>query len=408
MWRSTGDCASLLPGGDMSSRGFLYKDKSLLQVPELNRIQISRIYNLKNESDKHEFLEILFKQSSITEDFVDIEEIIDYLVDVLDEEWLTIYSGGSVAVKIGEKQSHSLSFLSDVIPLGRALLSLRDLDNHDRLIMKLHVKTFERLSTILEVKVASRYKVLGYLIELEPMANKKKYSDLKVKYNDEWIYFECKKENLSESKYFLQYNSYVEEINNTLKLMFETKLINEYRIDIFFYRRIPRKNLQFLYNKIRQCFENGTYNKWFEIEHGKFAINTRQTLVEIPPMHIAQSIMIVGTTPTMVHMKNSIIQVIYNPFGNKELQKIRRIIREANKQIPRNKRGVIILEVNHTEVIVKVAEEKLRVRGYEHIIAILLLGNGAWSIRNNMHADIPLDFLKIAAGSEKNQYAHTS
>jgi hypothetical protein len=46
--------------------------------------------------------------------------------------------------------------------------------------------------------------------------------------------------------------------------------------------------------------------------------------------------------------------------------------------------------------MLKIAEEKLREPRYEQVIAILITGNGAWSVPNTRHQSFPLDFLKIA------------
>ncbi len=89
--------------------------------------------------------------------------------------------------------------------------------------------------------------------------------------------------------------------------------------------------------------------------------------------------------------------MIYKPFGIKELQKVRRIIREANDQIPTMSRGVIILETLHPSRMLTVAQEKLNIPRYVHIIAILVTGYEAWLVPNLQHLDIPSSFLKIGA-----------
>ena len=62
--------------------------------------------------------------------------------------------------------------------------------------------------TILEALSAARFQMAGYAIELEPPLKTGKVSDFRVKYFDEWIYFECKKENMSKSKYYERYQKY--------------------------------------------------------------------------------------------------------------------------------------------------------------------------------------------------------
>lgn len=125
--------------------------------------------------------------------------------------------------------------------------------------------------------------------------------------------------------------------------------------------------------------------------------------MELPPLHVRHFMMKVGTTPTKASEENARIQVIYNPFGSKELQKVRHTIREANDQLPRASRGVIILETRHAERIVRIAEEKLRELRHRQVIAILVTGSEAWSLPNAIHQDFSLDFLKIAVLPESTE-----
>jgi hypothetical protein len=104
----------------------------------------------------------------------------------------------------------------------------------------------------------------------------------------------------------------------------------------------------------------------------------------------------VGTTPTQLSETNAHIQVVYDPYGSKELQKIRRLIREAKDQLPTNMRSIIVLETAHTKRMVNIAEEKLKQSGYENVITVLVTGNGAWSVPNPLQSNFPLEFVRTA------------
>jgi len=67
------------------------------------------------------------------------------------------------------------------------------------------------------------------------------------------------------------------------------------------------------------------------------------------------------------------------------------------KQIPSNSRGIIIFDVTHTKEMVDIVQEKISQNEYSHIICVLLVGNGAWSVPTGFHKGFPLDFVAIPA-----------
>lgn len=357
---------------------------------------IDKKYNLGKKGERLEFLS---KYTQYIESLMSCEEcdrILEFLYEQLGEEWTTVYSLGTVSVRTGPKMSHGLDFFKKVLPFSQAFHELRNLNGFERLINKLKIPSFEKESTILEVLSAARFQMAGFEIELEPPLKTGRVSDFRVKYFDEWIYFECKKENMSKSKYYERYQKYVNQVMNDITKVHKISIKEGYRIDILFYKRLPQRHLPELYDKIKDHLDNSKYNRWFEMDGLKFAINTRDTYVDEPKLLVHVSQMTVSDKPTKLSYENAHIQIFYNPFGIREIQKIRRIIKEAKNQLPRKSKGVIILEINHTEKMVKLAEEKINQPGYEHIIAILVVGNGAWAVPNPNYQYYPLDFLKIA------------
>jgi len=357
---------------------------------------IDKNYHL---GDKEERADFYSKYSQHIESLMSVkecEEILDFLFDYLGEEWITVYSLGDVNVKVAPKRSIGMNFFEKLLPFGLALWELKSLEGFERLVQKVNVLSFEKESTILEVQSAARYSLAGYEIVLEPILESGKCSDFKVNYNDEWIYFECKKENVGASKYYTQYQDYVNKIMDDVLDECGTRINEEYRIDIVFTRKLPKRHIPELLEKIKQCFDDSTFNTWVEMDGLKLAVNSREVEVSREGPHIRASRLIVSTEPTRLSHENAHIQVIYNPFGNKELQKIRRILNTAKNQLPKDHRGVIILEVNHTERMVDVVLKKMNQRGFEHVIATMLTGNGAWSIPSPVHHAFPIDFLQIA------------
>jgi hypothetical protein len=316
----------------------------------------------------------------------EIEAAILFLSDKLDREWLTVYpsGSGSVSIRTGPKMSNGLSFFSVVVPLGLALIELREMKEFGRLIQKLSIQSNERLSSILEALSAARYKKAGYEVELEPSTESGRFSDFRVKFEGESIYFECKKEYYRESKYYKRSSEYVNNITERILKRAESKLLPTCRIDILLSKRIQENELNHVIDRICECIDAHEYNQWQETDGIRFAVNSRETKVKLPSLGVRQYRMKVGTTPTKMGEENAHIQVIYDPFGSKELQKVRRIIKEANEQLPRKSRGIIILETEHTKRMVGIAQEKLVEPRYEQVIAILVTGNGAWSVPNTL------------------------
>lgn len=317
----------------------------------------------------------------------------------LGDEWLTVYPlpKAEIAIKIGQKKSQSLSFFTIVVPLGLALITLRELEKFDKLIDRLNVQSNERLSTILEAFSAARYKKKGYDVELEPFTDCGHAADFRVRFEKEWIYFECKKEYPQESKYFKNLGNHVNMVIDEILRKAGSELPFGYRFDVILSKRVQENTLSAAISKICESLDNHNYDRWYELDGIKFAINSRLTTVALPPLHVRQAVVKVGTTATKIAEENFHIQVIYNPFGNKELQKVRRILNEASNQLPRASRGIIILETTHSQRMIKIAEEKLKTPRFSQVIDVLVTGNGAWSVPNPRWKDFPLDFLKIAA-----------
>jgi hypothetical protein len=256
--------------------------------------------------------------------------------------------------------------------------------------------TYERLSAMLEVLTAGRYKLAGYHVEFEPKT-KKGFADFRVRFLDEWIYFECKRENPTASKYYLKTQQYVNELIEQVLAKAESKLPVTQRIDIIIQKKTSIPFLATVAEEISNYIDEEQFNQWRSLNGIRFSINTRETKLQLSGMRARQLRIQVGTTPTQLSETNAHIQVVYDPYGSKDLQKVRRLIKEAKEQLPTDMRPIIVLETEHSERMVKIAEEKLKQAGYENVAIILVIGNGAWSVPNPLHSDFPLEFVKTAA-----------
>lgn len=133
--------------------------------------------------------------------FSEFEETINFLCNKrLSNEWLTVYRitiGNIVCnnkLTSDTNQVYSVD-IYDLLDLGKCL-KVFDNEKIRYYINKLNTKSFNRISVVSEIRVTSKYIMNGYQIKNEP-ENKRigksgleGKSDIGVKFNQEWIYFE--------------------------------------------------------------------------------------------------------------------------------------------------------------------------------------------------------------------------
>lgn len=211
----------------------------------IDKLLVDRILHLNHEAERRYLIERLKPHVDLPASCEEVERAILFLSDKLDEEWLTVYplGQGEVSIKVGQKSSQGLGFFSDVVPLGLALIALSELKKFDRVIEKLNIPSNERLSSILEALSAARYKKRGYEVELEPSTEMGRSSDFRVRFGNEWIYFECKKEYPHESKYYKSFSIYAYRVINEILDRVESKLPPKFRIDIILTKRVQESTL---------------------------------------------------------------------------------------------------------------------------------------------------------------------
>ncbi len=358
---------------------------------------LDKVLHLQEEKDRDYLIDRLQTRRDLPLNIRQIKQAIDFLYKKMSVEWLTLYpfhSSAHTVIKVGPQLQHALDFFC-LVRLALALETLSVLSGFHTLLKRIESPTYQRLSTILETLTAARYKLAGYEVELEPNT-KKGSADFRVKYQDEWIYFECKKENPAASKYFLKAQQYVDKLVKEILTRAESKLPITHRIDIIIDKKPKVLLFTRLADEISKDIDRQRFDQWKRMSGIRFAINRRDTKLEQSRMGVHLLKIKAETTPTQLSETNAHIQVIYDPYGSKELQKVRRLIREAKDQLPADMRSIIVLETEHTKRMVSIAEQKLRQPGYEKIIVILVVGNGAWSVPNAVQSGFPLDFVKTA------------
>lgn len=105
-------------------------------------------------------------------------------------------------MKIGESHYAGLDIL-ELLNLSKCLKVLDNQTVHS-FIHRLNTKSFDKISVILEIKVMSKYILNGYKVINEPpnkrfgTSGQEGKSDIAVKFNGEWIYFEITQENFHQ------------------------------------------------------------------------------------------------------------------------------------------------------------------------------------------------------------------
>ena len=357
-------------------------------------LRLERNLNLSLEADRVLLFTKLENQIDLPFSQEEIQTSIKVISRHLDREWLVIYTLGMVTLKTTPNNSHGLDFLKEVIPVGLALGKLSGMPNFYQLVRRLNTESFERLSTILEVKSAAKCVSLGHHVELHPKADNGKHSDFRVNVNNKWIYFECKMENPYESDYHKRTSKYVSDLATHATEAVKKYADSTHRVDIILKSKQYGKPLEKLIQDIVSTYESKEYDVWKGNESARFSISSRKNAPQ-PESGVANYMVLSIDQPGVPKQaipENAEIHITYDPYGSKELQKIRRLMKEAKEQLPRASKGVIILSVSHPAKIALVAQEKLRNQRYSHIACILVVGRETWLVPNPQHPDFPFDF----------------
>lgn len=319
-----------------------------------NYLPIKRRIDLRINDDKIFLLNLLTSINEFSPLIKKIESFIRIFEDKLSEEYLKVYPPGFLSLNVGEKANAGLNFIDDILPLGFSLLSLRKKTGYDRLISKLNKTSHERLSAIIEAIFASKYKDGGFQVRLEPPVQNNKLADFKVKKNGEWIYFECKAENLYESDFLKTrsdlFSKIKSEINNHFKNL---------EIDIWIKRKLTNKDIYLLMEEVKQKLKERVFHCEIDIYGNTFILN------QLPDNQ----------------NNENVIRVYTCYFGLKEQKRISNLINRAKKQIPTTgNKGIIIIKSNKLEIARCVAREKVSRDDFNNIIAIVIIEMGKGEI----------------------------
>ncbi|KKN57596.1 hypothetical protein LCGC14_0560800 [marine sediment metagenome] len=190
-----------------------------------------------------------------------------------------------------------------------------------------------------------------------------------VKKNDEWIFFECKVENLYESDYLKTRNSFFLELKSQINNNF-----SNLRIDFWNKTELEEKDIHNIVDGVKQKFKEKVFGCQIDIYGNTFILNQLSDDIKL----------------------KNVIRVYPSYLGVSEKKRISNLINKANKQIPSTNKGIIIIKSYKFEFAESVAREKINRANFNNIIAIVIIAMGKGKIFiNPNNQDFPREFLNI-------------
>jgi hypothetical protein len=319
--------------------------------------------------------------------------VADFISGILGKDWLTIYPGGRLGVRIGEKMLHGFYLFEHLIPLGCGLRLLKHKPGFAVLLRKLDQPKYDRLSALLEVFATARYAAAGYDVELEPKTLEGKCSDFRVLFKNEWIYFECKTINVRENQSARRNLEFADKLMSVVATKFKERIPNDSRIEIRLDRRPTSDQVQALLDDLENRIVDGHCKSWVAKEFGRYALVPRES--ERPQNGYSTGVMqiTVGTKPTPLSLTQAPVCIFLNPYGSKIEQRFRATLRQSRKQIPSGSRGILVIQGLNEDKASRIMQQRLGRPEYHNIIAGVAIDNGAIAVRRDDHADVDLDFI---------------
>lgn len=375
--------------------------------------KIDRTLNLRNNTDRVYFYEQLEKSKDLPFTFEEIKESIEFISTRLeDDEWLIIYprlvnlgqtsiSHGNLVTEIqiasfedGQPLYHLCNFLEDIIPLGLNLLLLRSLANFDRYIQRLNIPSHERTSTIFEIFVTANCRCSGYDVLPEPSNGKDGFCDLKIWKGKNELYIECKSLNSIDSDLYQKRQSFIDALCEHVFEEASSYLRDRQRIVIQLPSNYRRKAKTDSWNyQIISSLNNDKFDEWLEIDGIKYCIYTGQFDSILPARHLA----------ACCGMRSGWFDVqIISAMGNAS-SRLNKIIKEAKKQLPDNRKGVIMIQTQYSDILPNIAKDKLATEYYKNIVCIIGVDASHYTtiMKNDIYSDLDCDFTKASTSNRR-------
>lgn len=323
-----------------------------------------------------------------------IEKSIDFIsLKLHDEEWLKIYpipslrGDISASIKVGPTRNTTLDFFYEIIPLGINLIELQDLPRFSRIVQSLDIPSYERISTIFEVRIAGTYKGSGFTVELEPHNGKGGRCDLRImsKSLKKWLYIECKAQNPDDSQIIQSRQKLIDELSNQIYSRVKNFLNAQHRVEVQLPKSysMPLKKRNSLLENIALAITKREIGQWKECYSVEYRISEMKDPPEIPVNHIHGGLLITRGNIGVSLMESTIH--ITCPLGN-VIRNALNLVTDARKQLPDHFRGLIALKMFNGSIVLNHMNKRIQQSVYENIAAIIVIDNNhLFPIRNRLH-----------------------
>jgi hypothetical protein len=194
------------------------------------------------------------------------------------------------------------------------LIQLQDLAGFSRIVKSLDIPSYERISTIFEVRVAATYKGSGYTVDLEPQNDKGGLCDLRIisKSLKDWLYIECKAEDPTDSEIINRRLKLIEKLSYQIYSKVKSSLAAQHRIEVQLpsdYTQLKKKND--LIENIVVAITEKKIGQWMECYSIKYRISKRKRFLL---NHIYSGLLITKVN-TAVPLTETAVHITY-PVGN--------------------------------------------------------------------------------------------
>jgi hypothetical protein len=320
-----------------------------------------------------------------------------------DEGWLKIYpipsfrGDVSASIKIGPVRNTTLDFFYEIIPLGINLVELQHLPRFSRIVQSLDTPSYERISTIFEVRIAATYKGAGFTVELEPQNGKGGRCDLRIdmsKNLKNWLYIECKTQN-SDSQVIQSHKKLIDDLSNQIYSKVKNFLNNQHRVEVQLPTpySMPLKKRNSLLKNIELTITKREFGQWKECYSIKYRISEIKDPPDIPVNHMYGGLVITRGNIGVSLMEPTVH--ITCPLGN-VIRNALNLVTDARKQLPDHFRGLIALKIFNGHIILNHMNKRIQQAEYDNVTAIIVIDNNyLFPIRNRLHNDISDAVLSI-------------
>lgn len=346
-------------------------------------VEISRVLNLRTNADKLYFFEQIQKIKNPPFTTEEISESIAFIsANLKDDEWLMLYpgliNGGGILIshsnnvtkiQIGSFEDggplyHLYDFIEDIVLLGIDLLQLSDLPNFQKWLQRLNVPSHERASAMFEIFVAANFRRSGYDLALQPSNGRNGFCDLKIWKGQSEAYIECKSLNSFESELYQKYQNFIDALceevwQKTISYLSDgqsviIQLPSGYRHDV--------KSDSWI-DKILSSIRDKQFDEWRECNGIKYRIHIGQFHGTLPARHL-----FVGRGTRAGWFD---VQVISRIRETDVSLRLRKIIKEAKKQLPDIDNGIIVIQTQYSHILSNIATTNLDTEYYKKVIYIV-------------------------------------